>query len=174
MTARIIKTFTLEGFDLTHNGTISQETFDEVTSGSFVKQGHNLLIVGGNGSGKTSIANCAVLNAQERGHTCEKLWTPSTFMPHDHLVEQDIAIGHLGDGRVHYRSHLIDADLLVVEDTQSWLEICPVVPRSARSPCRTWQVQRADLFSCRLASRLRAKARFQTLLRRGCTADRSR
>lgn len=127
MTAHIIKTFTLEGFDLTYNGTISQETFDEVTSGSFVKQGYNLLIVGGNGTGKTSIANCAVLNAQERGHTCEKLWTPSTFMPHDHLVEQDIAIGHLGDGRVHYRSHLIDADVLVVEDTQNWLEICPVV-----------------------------------------------
>lgn len=126
MFAKITATYSLSGFDLDFNGAFSQETLDEVTSGRFIDRGEHLLLVGGNGTGKTEIARCAQVNAKERDLTSELLWAPSSFMAHDQLVDQDVAIGHLGDGRIHYRAKLLDADVLIVDELEKWLEVCPV------------------------------------------------
>ncbi len=126
MSAKIIATYSLSGFNLDFNGAFSQETLNEVTSGRFVDRGEHLLLVGGNGTGKTEIARCAQMNAKERGLTSELIWSPSSFMAHDQLVDQDVAIGHLGDGRIHYRSKLLEADVLVVDEVEKWLEVSPV------------------------------------------------
>lgn len=105
----------------------SYDEAHEIVSASFVSRGQNLIVIGGAGSGKATLAREIAQVAQAQGHTVAHLGTLSAW-PHDDLLE---ARHHAFTGwdrapRSH-RSDLLGHDLLVVDDAQAWLEAAPLV-----------------------------------------------
>jgi len=121
--------FSLAGFNLDFNGTVSQEQLEELSSGDFIDRGESLILVGYYGTGKTMIAHCAEANAKARGKTSENLWSPSSRMDAaEELLDHRFRMGSFlsDDGRIQYRPELLDADVLIVDEVERWLESNPV------------------------------------------------
>jgi len=135
MYAKMIKSdaptspFRLAGFDLDLNGTISQERLDELSSGNFIDRGESLLLVGHYGTGKTMIASCAEANAKARGKTSENLWSPGCSLDAaEALLDHRFRMGSFrsDDGMIQYRPELLEADVLIVDEVERWLESSPL------------------------------------------------
>lgn len=115
----------LAAFDFAFNGALDAAQVHELATAAFVGRGENLLLVGGPGTGKTVIADAVHKEAIKRGLTCENLHSAWSDLAGDELIAPGPGyIGFNGEPRG-LRRHLLDCDLLIIDEIGSWLHAAP-------------------------------------------------
>lgn len=133
----------LASFDYQFNGALDEQHVREIASAAFVKEGENLLVVGGRGTGKTVIAAEVCTEARRQGLSVSTLLPASTYSQCEYeellrgafgMVEdrygsigfEPSAVASLRAEKRHSRTELVDCDLLLVDEIESWLAIAPM------------------------------------------------
>jgi hypothetical protein len=117
----------LSQFDFAFND-IDERQVHGLASACFIKQGEHLLVVGGAGTGKTSIAMTIEDEAHSQDLTSHYLGSSSnSYSARDSLMFWDIRnIGKPDEKGVELRSELLDCDVLLVDEAERWLEHAPL------------------------------------------------
>lgn len=97
----------LADFDWRFNPKLPRAACFELHTLKFIAEGHNALIVGKPGTGKSHIAKAVAYQATLAGHAVRYLEADSAFVQY--------ALGSPAEQRQHLRA-LLDADLLVLDD----------------------------------------------------------
>jgi hypothetical protein len=95
----------LEGFDFEKHGT-DEGHFRALADLSFIERGENVLILGGIGSGKTTLANILLKQATDSGLTAMYVDSPSCYYP-----------------RLPVR--YLECDLLLMDEAHIWADVAP-------------------------------------------------
>ncbi len=93
------------------SGALNRRKLEELLTGKFIEAGENLIICGGEGTGKHRIASAIKQTVFNQGKTVEHPWAPAVWGADQCLFPPN------GSPR---SDRLFDCDLLVVEDIPHW------------------------------------------------------
>ena len=113
----------LSDFDFEFNGTLCPDEVRQLASATFINKGENLLLVGDGGTGKTMLARAAVASARDNGNSVVWLAVPTPMSLQDDLLDHGPGFIGSRNSRPGYREELLQCDVLLVDETERWLNI---------------------------------------------------